>query len=127
MEHVDARRALELLTDLVDQYGPEYVYEGEVINLGDHRYMHCQYQAEGQPSCAVGHVLARAGVDLTVLADLDTRMVSPTHFAIEGLDLTAEAELLLSEFQFMQDQGKPWGACLDFVRDMYEEMQKEEL
>ena len=127
MEHVDARRALELLTDLVDQYGPEYVYEGPLIDLGDHRYMHCQYQVEGQPSCAVGHVLARAGVEQTILADLDTRMVSPTNFAAEGLDLTPEAELLLSEFQFMQDQGKAWGVCLDLVREMYEDMQKEEL
>jgi hypothetical protein len=71
MEQIDKRRALELLIDVVDQYGEDVVYE-KVEHVSGSGVAVCHYQYKGQPSCLVGHVLARAGAPMELLYELDT-------------------------------------------------------
>lgn len=124
MERIDARRALELMTDLVDAYGEDYVYgraNSEVSLIPDD----CRYELDGHPSCLVGHVLHRAGVTISQLLDLDTHGTSPGEFSGMGLDVTDEAGELLGRAQGMQDLGVPWGRCLQVARESYEGLSDE--
>lgn len=124
MERIDARRALELMTDLVDAYGEDYVY-GRASSEGSPVQDDCRYEHNGVPSCLVGHVLHRAGVTISQLLDLDTRGTSPVEFSGMGLDVTQEAGQLLGRAQGMQDVGVPWGRCLQVARENYEGLSEE--
>lgn len=80
----------------------------------------CVYRAaDGSPSCLVGRILQRLGVDLDDLfppADGDFRH---NGYTVDMLDLdgfSSEAVTFLSDLQVEQDAGRPWGACLAKAR-----------
>lgn len=121
MERIDARRALELLTDVVDTYGEDTVYEKVTLKFGESAgTLGCVYQDQGRPSCLVGHVLNRAGVPLGRLEELDDRGVSARSLH-EHLDQVGfDACRVLSNAQLGQDSGETWGDALRDARKVYE-------
>lgn len=122
MERIDARRALELLIDIVDQYGEDTVYEKVPLNVGGtiiySQGVGCRYQVNGQPSCLVGHVLARAGVSTEALEDMDASGLSIINsYAAVG---DTDARAVLQAAQSAQDTGATWGEALKNAKAMYE-------
>jgi hypothetical protein len=118
MERIDARRAVELLIDVVEQYGEDHVYE-RVPNTVDS----CRYEYSGQPSCIVGHVLHRAGVPIDVLKSFDDNDDGVSaNVLYEYLDVTEDAANVLGWAQGLQDSGHTWGRALDRAREAYETM-----
>ena len=126
MERIDARRALEMLIDVVDQYGEDTVYEkvpltqgNQVIEVGG---TGCRYQYQRQPSCIVGHVLHRAGVPMDVLENLD--MSGSPAGSIYGTVKDPDARTVLDAAQIKQDAGETWGDALRAAKEQYERIQK---
>lgn len=106
-EYLTYGRALELLRELVAEFGEDYVYAD-----GDDDVV-CLYVHGHGPGCGVGHVLYRAGVPLDVLRDADDTDQSPVlEVAAFREYADDEALQLLSDFQVEQDQGTAWGEAL---------------
>jgi hypothetical protein len=120
MEQVDKRRALELLIDIVDQYGEDVVYE-RVPKVAGGSGMVCQYQDRGQPSCIVGHVLARAGVPMDVLYELDV-LGAPADRLGSHVRVDGQAAQVLNAAQCVQDAGKTWGEALESAKAKYQRL-----
>lgn len=99
---IDAARAVELLRQAVAAQGADHVYRSDD---GE-----CRYTAAGCPDCIVGHVLALAGVPLSVLADLDG---SIAYLNVPGVEFTDQARAVLLAAQEVQDdQRSTWGQAL---------------
>lgn len=129
MEQVNARRALELLIDVVDQYGEDYVYEKRPLTLEDGEErgnigIGCRYQYKEQPSCLVGHVLFRAGAPLKNLIEADVNGVPANKLDLEKFGLDGGARMVLEAAQAHQDNGENWGLALDAARFTYEKILK---
>lgn len=108
--YLDADRALELMREVVVEFGEDYVYPagGFEENLAS-----CVYVRDGQCSCLVGHVLHRAGATLEQLQELDNAWdpeINRVEF--DWLRLTEDARHALTEAQDEQDQGHTWGDAL---------------
>lgn len=131
MEQITARRALELITDVVDRAGEDFVYEQKDMTdvRGAFEYgappKGCRYvEFVDQPSCLVGHVLHRAGVDAATLNRLDMLGVSASALADYGIQADVGAQRILGVAQQVQDSGKPWGEALRRAREVYEKDQE---
>jgi hypothetical protein len=99
-------RAVELLEELIAEFGADYVYQPPDGT-------HCVYVHDDQPSCGVGHVLARAGVPVDVLASVDgTNFASVTEAVVFEDYVEPDALDLLGVFQLAQDDHAPWGESL---------------
>jgi hypothetical protein len=120
MEQIDKRRALELLIDIVDQYGEGVVYE-RVPKVAGGSGMVCQYQDRGQPSCIVGHVLARAGVPMNTLYELDV-CGTPADRLNRDVGVDGQAAQVLNAAQCVQDAGKTWGEALASAEAKYQRL-----
>lgn len=120
MEQVNARRALELLIDVVEQYGEGTVYEKFVKDSLPMNGSACYYERDGAPSCLVGHVLHRAGVSVEMLANIDIYGTPAGRLATVVPGLNWEAAGVLGRAQRAQDQGQPWGVALEAARAYYE-------
>lgn len=132
MERIDARRALELLTDIVDKAGDGYVYEKRDMTdiRGEMDYpegspVGCRYVEGENPSCLVGHVLVRAGVPVDRLQSLDVSGASASNLKDYGLDVTPEASRILVAAQRHQDRGETWGIALRTARGVYDRIIQE--
>ena len=131
MEEITARRALELLIDVVDAYGPDTVNDevelhsawGEAIPATDeHVVRGCRYSYNDAPACLVGHVLYRAGMSVDGLAALDVGGLSAQNLPTwgRGLQISHEAAQILQAAQAHQDLNHTWGEALDKAREEYE-------
>lgn len=108
-------KAVSLIREAIAEKGEGYVYEK--INDG------CYYVHEGQPSCLVGQVLVKAGVDMDLLNADDPSALYEAHGYADALCDRLEAEgiltagrrtiRLLNEVQYNQDRSVPWGAALN--------------
>lgn len=125
MEMIDARRALELLTDVVDSGGDDYVYPKVPMSPNSQGWG-CRYEFQGKPSCMVGHALVRAGVEVGVLADLDRS--GPRAFNLPDFMpfVSPGAAQVFDAAQTLQDNGKTWGVALDHARTEYEWIKEQE-
>lgn len=101
--------AVEILDELVEEFGSDYVYEST-----DGRW---HYVRDGKPSCIVGHVLAKVGVPIERLEVADTALFGAGMAAATLLCRLAEEEVLtcdvptgtlLSEAQYNQDARETW-------------------
>jgi hypothetical protein len=124
-ELIYARRALELLCDVVDG-NEDFVYHE------DPRVGRCMYVLDGQPSCLVGHVLARAGWTVEQVAGLDPYLDDYIYkggvSASELFDafpeyFTKDAGRVLAAAQGAQDLQNSWGDALEFARQRFEKIQ----
>lgn len=132
MEHISLRRAKELVFDVVDAAGDDFVYEKipmyrtpSTLDSGE-----CRYEQNGKPSCLVGHVLFRAGVESETLSYLDRVGVDAGQLCEQVsswqdrdtresvlLDMSREAARMLHKVQKMQDDGETWGECAEAARN----------
>jgi hypothetical protein len=99
---IDGARALQLLREVVAER-PDYVYQKPG------RY--CVYAVGDQPSCIVGHVLARAGFPVDQLAGVqgNVTVLVQDHPGWLGRD----ARSILAAAQHVQDPGEEtWSAAL---------------
>ena len=123
MELIDARRALELLTDVVEG-NEEYRYE-YVEDLAEGGTS-CVYQVNGEPSCLVGHALIRAGVPMSFLVRMDEELAAAEVMdAYLGASVTKGAVKVFDAAQVRQDGGQTWGEALEYARNTYEQLQGE--
>jgi hypothetical protein len=113
---------------------PEFVYQPGTNP--ENGASSCVYVRDGEPSCLVGQVLARAGVSIEDLAKMDEGTPdSGTEEEPVGdgdgesafevlyengalppyLTVTDDAAGILTHVQSRQDQGTPWGQALASV------------
>lgn len=109
-------RALELLREVVAEYGEDHVYAdptGVQADAGSSAF--CKYVDEDneRPSCLVGHVLFRAGVTISQLLDMDNSE-DPAIGDVEtdAFTMSPAARAVLRAAQRAQDCGSTWGAAL---------------
>jgi hypothetical protein len=102
---IDGPKALDLMAEVVAGR-EDYVYE----RAGGF----CVYAANGQPSCLVGQALARAGVTVAMLEEMDSKFETDIQHVREpeGLTLDDEARDFFGVAQRRQDDGEPWGKAL---------------
>lgn len=123
MEYIDARRALELITDVVDQYGEDTVYEKvDLVHGGTG----CQYQSNGTPSCLVGIALSRAGMPSDGLYELDDFGIAADMLSSHVDHVKDDAALVFWSAQHVQDSGGTWGEALASARKKYEKLMGEQ-
>lgn len=118
---IDKERALELLTQVVDAEGPEFIYWPSKREEGG---TSCKYVKGNEPDCGVGRALALAGVPIKTLIQADNRDLGSGVNALHrtgwleehGVSLTPGAARVFVGFQVMQDAKTPWGESLDYAR-----------
>jgi hypothetical protein len=125
METIGARRALELLTDVVDVFGPDTVYEKMVAPGAPDNGLGCRYEWQGSPSCLVGQALFRAGVPTEKLVEFDLRDLPARSISSRGVGVTPEAAQVFQAAQTVQDADGTWGEALAAARATYEDLIKE--
>lgn len=124
METIDARRALELLTDLVDEVGEDFVYE-KVVDPFDN-ILKCAYvDAEWRGSCMVGHALIRAGLNPQWFDGTRNTSLSAIALVHHLPDVDLGASQVFYAAQSVQDDGQTWGRALTKARDCYEALMSE--
>lgn len=125
MIRITFERTNELLDEIVAEFGEDYVYK-----QGDHG---CIYSYNGQPSCLVGQVLHRYGVDLSETDYSDNGEFGPERGKWVGMFAPAllrsleergdiapvgmMTEELLSKVQTRQDGGDSWGDAVRWARE----------
>lgn len=88
---------------------PDFVYQQTVIDNGGNR--DCVYfDEDGCPSCLIGHGLAKLGVVKEDMVDSSNFMAVGQLF---GASHGAESVRWLSDVQFFQDGGYPWGKAVE--------------
>lgn len=111
---ITAERALELLREVVAEYGEDYVYvnpqgqrAGDDDDNGDQAS--CWYVHGDKPGCIAGHVYHRAGLSLETLKLMENNGASHPGFRQR---VTGEGPTILSIAQDRQDKGETWGQAL---------------
>jgi hypothetical protein len=122
MEIIDMKRALELLEQVVEKFGPETTYEDIDPGYGD-----CQYVGDdGKPRCLVGQALAKAGFEFPLNPHYmsggtlnkyvnDGAYYYLTEYADEYV--THLAKTVFEVAQRAQDIGMTWGGALAAARE----------
>ena len=111
------RRALELMREVVAEYGADHVYvdpNGRTADgLDGVTCVYVDWKAS-RPSCLVGHALFRAGVTVEQLAELDYAEDGSDINGVysDAFELVDGAELVFSAAQMAQDKGQTWGTAL---------------
>lgn len=120
MREVGRNEVLDLLTEVVAEAGPDFVYKSPG--------QYCRYEYKGQPSCLVGRVLNRLGVPVEALAGLDEDYpaVNDVDFVSLGLSLPDDAVIALQAVQEWQDEGNKWGDALPIAANVMR-LSREEL
>lgn len=94
-----------IIRELVSEFGADYVYKKEEREINEG--VTCSYQENGKPSCIVGHVLDRAGVEY------DPEWEGRDCWRIlERGGAPGNLASALSYAQSQQDSGKTWGEAL---------------
>lgn len=93
-----------VIEKLVEEFGENYIYKQEEREA--HEIVNCRYRENGNPSCIVGHVLDRAGVEYNPDWDYD-------DLAASGLPLPDSVRGALTLAQEVQDGGMTWGTALN--------------
>lgn len=119
MEALTLDRAVELAREVVAEFGEDYVYPESHKRLqwedepeSPSNPMSCVYVHEGKPSCIVGHILHRHGVEIEAMKNHEFDSACPVSGATTNAEGTAR--FFLREMQEHQDKGKPWGESLEF-------------
>jgi hypothetical protein len=109
---------LRVMTEVVDEYGHDYVYVYENAGIG------CAYIKDGQPSCLIGHVLVRLGVEVSYLTERNSARIESHLFDSHETDhpWTPEAGSVMEAAQLLQDMGETWGEALAAARRRAEKL-----
>lgn len=95
-----------IIRELVAEFGEDYVYKKEEQEADED--VICSYQENGKPSCIVGHVLHRAGVEYN--PDWEG---GPCGTFLRGEGVPGYLANALGFAQVQQDIGKTWGEALN--------------
>ncbi|MFF1597704.1 hypothetical protein ACFVYV_09430 [Streptomyces mirabilis] len=117
---VTAETVLKTLREVVAER-PEHVYESPdnapKSNVSCY-YVHGYADGVQVPGCVVGHVLNRLGVPLSELrlheGESAYTLVGKLLRVLDPED-QYEVEAVLSEVQYNQDGGQPWGRALEIA------------
>lgn len=121
METIDGRRALELLVDVVDQYGEDTVYERVTVKGRPV----CLYVHDSRPSCLVGHALVKAGGDTELLEGLNCGVAAISlDDHLPAVDW--RAALVFQAAQHVQDDGGTWGEALEAAKKAYRKQMEDQ-
>lgn len=106
---IEWERATEEMEAVVAKFGEGYRYPGV-------EEASCKYVKGGEPSCLVGQVLARIGVDVEDLIELDElvdqRIGRIIDSGVLGAEVPKSVKYGLMTAQEKQDQGYTWGEAL---------------
>lgn len=111
MEILTPERTIELLREVVDEFGTDYVYPEQPVRRGCSG-VHCYYvHADGTCGCVVAQVLTRAGATLAQLAEREGETPRSANFT-RVFGLSAEVASILAVAQELQDNYQPYGEML---------------
>ena len=107
---------LRVMIEVVEEYGRDYVYQRQPGPGGPNDK--CVYIKDGQPSCLIGHVLVRLGVDVSFLTDRNSALIASHLFDSPEANRpwTPMAGAVMEAAQLAQDVGDTWGKALDDAR-----------
>ena len=122
-----ARESLDLLREVVDEFGDEYVDPGSAEDSGtgcDYtRFVESEDLEEGEYvcGCIVGQALHKKGATIEQLRRLwgSISLLDDDVLRYTDIQLTAGARLVLRTAQREQDKGENWGAALSAAEDTY--------
>jgi hypothetical protein len=118
----DFATARQELQAVISTKGKDYVYP--------HTGGECVYFEENKPSCIIGHLLAKHDIDRWDLAlDQGDYNCSASVLNLEGagfLVLDGDSREFLTEVQFFQDKGVPWGLAVEAATWRHGERQRGE-
>lgn len=109
MIHIDANKAIALLREVVAG-NEDFIYVMEDAT--------CTYVRDAKPSCLIAQALAKAGVTVEQLREMDAQIDRPKGTVIlgvtlpNGIEITGPAREVFSAAQKAQDQARPWGEAL---------------
>lgn len=125
MEIIDMKRALELLEQVVEEFGPETTYK-DIDPDWERWTVDCQYVGDdGTPMCLVGQALAKAGFEFPLDPHYqgsprkyanDSAYYYLTEYADERV--THLAKNVFEVAQRTQDAGQTWGQALAKAREL---------
>lgn len=118
-EPITLPQAIHYATEIVEELGPEFVYEADQRNSAG---VDCWYVINNEASCLVARILHRHGVPIAVLLQWEhlnamdmgpggvlptsTRTAPTRHlFARDAIDF-------VHDLQIRQDDQQPYGTCL---------------
>lgn len=121
MIEITKSRVIEVLTEIVDEFGEDHRYvnpDGVAAASG----VDCMYVHGDKPGCIAGHALHRLGVPLEAMARIESETVCRTNMELIGVRITDledgyedEASPLYAA-QAAQDRGETWGEALSAAR-----------
>lgn len=120
MEALTYDRAVELAREVVAEFGEDYVYpQDHKVAESPSSVPSCVYVHDGKPSCLVGQILYRHGVDLDDLAtqEFTGAWIVAGKFAAANLKTC----YFLDAMQSLQDKGSTWGEALGSSLNLTEE------
>lgn len=98
---------------------PDYVYEPVSTFHGGVPTKKCLYLTPaGEPSCIVGHLLSRKGMDRHWLAAADEAGASAGVLHRYGVDADSTTLHLLRSVQMKQDRGLSWAVAVQQALDL---------
>lgn len=122
-----ADEVLGIMAQVVAEYGDTFVY-AKVSTPGS-SYSVCLNWDNDCPSCLIGHVMHRWGMPEDILANFPSQGVSNLmhRFALKHGPMGIEngAMRAMAEAQANQDDGTPWGLCLEKARRVVEDWRAE--
>jgi hypothetical protein len=114
---IDTDRAIELLREVVAEFGRDYRYEKVAHPHGGEG---CLYVNRGECSCLVAHALHRVGVEVEDLSRMDgyddnddTEIGTAYRRLPPHVELTEGAVQVFAAAQTAQDHGRVWGTALE--------------
>lgn len=118
MESLTMARAAELATEIVEEFGKDYLYPVEnKRNFPDQIQSACVYVHDEKPSCLVGQILHRHGVSLLELSMWENKGAYTVSYHTANAEDGAQS--YLSALQQKQDAGATWGEALDWANSLY--------
>lgn len=126
---IDTARAIELLTQVVEEVGYDHTYDGpfhqpdpvKQPDVSTPRYL----DEDGRPVCIVARALAAAGVRPSELAGREgcnAREVLAALAAAGRVLASAEATYVFDAAQEEQDAFESWGRALAYARSVAEDV-----
>lgn len=124
---LNAKESLDLLREVLEEFGDEYVDPGSAEDSGtgcDYtRYVEEEDGETGEYvcGCIVGQVLHKKGASIDQLRRLwgSISLLEDDVLEYTEIKLTVGARLVLRAAQRAQDKGETWGDAVNYAEDTY--------
>ncbi len=115
MRNINLNTVVEVVTEIVDEKGGDYVYPGSFSD-------NCKYwdYEEQEPSCLVGHVFYNTALissqdDFLLIENSTSDQACVALERWQRAEFTGPAQDFLYALQNRQDAGWTWGRALEFA------------